>query len=153
MTSLTLNSLLLQSTGSRAHRLQFTAHRLSCPAACGIFPDHGSNPRPLHWQADSEQLKHQGGPTCYIFGKIVPYLFLPCEVAPFPLLLTVSNSLSPHSPFNSLHAGFVPGHHCKLFHFAKPSSRFTVLSSRRSGSFGVRRGVAIPMEPASTWPA
>ena len=29
------------------------AHGLSCSAACGIFPDQGSNPRPLHWQADS----------------------------------------------------------------------------------------------------
>ena len=28
------------------------AHRLSCPAACGIFPDQGSNLCPLHWQAD-----------------------------------------------------------------------------------------------------
>ena len=27
-------------------------HGLSCPAACGIFPDQGSNPCPLHWQAD-----------------------------------------------------------------------------------------------------
>ena len=26
---------------------------LSCCAACGIFPDQGSNPCPLHWQADS----------------------------------------------------------------------------------------------------
>ena len=28
-------------------------HRLSCTAACGIFPDQGSNPCLLHWQADS----------------------------------------------------------------------------------------------------
>ena len=28
-------------------------HRLSCPAACGVFLDQGSNPHPLHWQADS----------------------------------------------------------------------------------------------------
>ena len=28
-------------------------HRLSCPAARGIFLDQGSNPCPLHWQADS----------------------------------------------------------------------------------------------------
>ena len=28
-------------------------HGLSCSAACGIFPDQGSNPCPLHWQADS----------------------------------------------------------------------------------------------------
>ena len=25
----------------------------SYPAACGIFLDQGSNPRPLHWQAGS----------------------------------------------------------------------------------------------------
>ena len=29
------------------------AHRLSCPEACGIFPDQGSNPGLLHWQMDS----------------------------------------------------------------------------------------------------
>ena len=65
--------LLLRSTGSRhagfnscgtrasvvVHRgLQsagsvVVAHGLSCSAACGIFPDQGSNPCPLHWQADS----------------------------------------------------------------------------------------------------
>ena len=29
------------------------ARGLSCSVACGIFPDQGSNPCPLHWQADS----------------------------------------------------------------------------------------------------
>ena len=29
------------------------AHGLSCPMACGIFLNQGSNPCPLHWQADS----------------------------------------------------------------------------------------------------
>ena len=29
------------------------AHGLHCSAACGIFLDQGSNPCPLHWQADS----------------------------------------------------------------------------------------------------
>ena len=28
-------------------------HGLSCSEECGIFPDQGSNPCPLHWQADS----------------------------------------------------------------------------------------------------
>ena len=28
-------------------------HELSCPEACGTFLDQGSNPCPLHWQADS----------------------------------------------------------------------------------------------------
>ena len=38
------------------------AHKLSCSAACGIFPDQGSNPCPLHGQADSYPLHHQGSP-------------------------------------------------------------------------------------------
>ena len=29
------------------------SHGLSCSVACGIFPDQGSNPCSLHWQADS----------------------------------------------------------------------------------------------------
>ena len=28
-------------------------HRLSCPVACGIFLDQGSNPCLPHWQVDS----------------------------------------------------------------------------------------------------
>ncbi|XP_066896906.1 NADH dehydrogenase [ubiquinone] 1 alpha subcomplex subunit 8 isoform X2 [Kogia breviceps] len=38
------------------------AHGLSCSAACGIFPDQGTNPRLLHRQADSQPLCHQGSP-------------------------------------------------------------------------------------------
>ena len=65
--------LLLQSTGSRrpgfcscgtrasvvvARGLEsagsvVVAHGLNCSTACGIFPDQGSNPCPLHRQADS----------------------------------------------------------------------------------------------------
>jgi len=37
-------------------------NRLSCPAAWGIFLDRGRNLRPLHWQADSQPLDHQGSP-------------------------------------------------------------------------------------------
>ena len=29
------------------------AHGLSCSTVCGIFPDQGLNPCPLHWQEDS----------------------------------------------------------------------------------------------------
>ena len=36
---------------------------LSCSTACGIFPDQGSNPHALHWQADSYPLYHQGSPS------------------------------------------------------------------------------------------
>ena len=38
----------------------FVAHRLSRSSACGIFPDQGSNPCLLHWQADSHPVSHQG---------------------------------------------------------------------------------------------
>ena len=38
----------LQSAGSVV-----VVHGLSCSVACGILPDQGSNPRPLHWQVDS----------------------------------------------------------------------------------------------------
>ena len=54
--------LLLQSTGSRRAGSVIMAHGPSCYAACGIFPDQGSNPCPLHWQADSQPLRHQGSP-------------------------------------------------------------------------------------------
>ena len=35
-------------------------HGLSCSAACGVFPDQGSNPCPLRWQADSYPLTTRG---------------------------------------------------------------------------------------------
>ena len=50
--------LLLRSTGSRRAGSVIVAHGPSCSAACGIFPDPGSNPCPLHWQADSQPLCH-----------------------------------------------------------------------------------------------
>ena len=55
--------LLSWSTGSRRVGSVVVVHGLSCSAACGIFPDQGSNPCPLHWQADSQPLCHQGSPA------------------------------------------------------------------------------------------
>ena len=55
--------LLLQSTGSRCAGSVVVAHGSSRSVACGIFPDQGSNPCPLHWQADSQPLRHQGSPV------------------------------------------------------------------------------------------
>ena len=54
--------LLLRSTGSRRAGSAIVAHGPSRSAACGIVPDQGSNPCPLHWQADSQPLRHQGSP-------------------------------------------------------------------------------------------
>ena len=44
------------------------AHGLGCPVACRIFPDQGLNLSPLHWQADSYPLCHQGSPEILIFN-------------------------------------------------------------------------------------
>ena len=63
--------LLLWSTGSRRAGSVIVAHRPSCSAACGIFPDQGSNPCPLHWQADSQPLHHQGSPLDLFFKAII----------------------------------------------------------------------------------
>ena len=55
----------LQSTGSAV-----VAHGPSRPAACGILPDQGPNPRPPHRQADSQPLHHQGSPKWSIFTRV-----------------------------------------------------------------------------------
>ena len=59
--------LLLRSTGSRRTGSAVVAHGPSCSAACGILPDQGSNLCPLHRQADSQPLRHQGSPQVFIF--------------------------------------------------------------------------------------
>ena len=63
--------LLLRSTGSRRAGSAIVAHGPSCSAARGIFPDQGSNPCPLHWQADPQPLRHQGSPisTSWLRGS------------------------------------------------------------------------------------
>ena len=60
---LTIAASLVGSTGSRCAGSVAVAHGPSCSAACGIFPDQGSNPCPLHWQADSQPLRHRGSPV------------------------------------------------------------------------------------------
>ena len=59
---LTVAASLVANTGSRRAGSVVVAHGPSHSAACGIFPDQGSNPCPLHWQADSQPLRHQGSP-------------------------------------------------------------------------------------------
>ena len=65
---------LLRTTGSRRAGSVTVAHGPSCSAACGIFPDQGSKPCPLHWQADPQPLRHQGSPT--IFKGYTPFIVI-----------------------------------------------------------------------------
>ena len=60
-----LRPLPLRSTGSRRAGSVIVAHGPSCSATCGIFPDQGSNPCPLHWQADSQPRAPPGKPTTH----------------------------------------------------------------------------------------
>ena len=66
---LTITASLVGSTGSRRAGSVIVDHGPSCSAACGIFPDQGSNPCPLHWQADSQPLRHQGSPRAFLIAK------------------------------------------------------------------------------------
>ena len=66
--------LSLPSTGSRWAGSAIVAHGPSRSAACGILPDQGSNPCPLHWQADSQPLRHQGSPLDYFLIYVLAYL-------------------------------------------------------------------------------
>ena len=87
-----LRPLLLRSTSSRRAGSVVVAHGLSCSAACGIFPDQGSNLCPLHWQADSQPLCHQGSPS-YVF-----YTYLCIHVNPnLPIHPTTTTTTPPLS--------------------------------------------------------
>ena len=76
---LTIMASLVGSTGSRCAGSAVVAHGPSCSAARGIFPDQGSNPCPLHWQADSQQLHHQGSPNHGSLCTISGHSFWSCE--------------------------------------------------------------------------
>ena len=65
--------LPLRSTGSGRAGSAAMAHGPSRSAACGILPDWGTNPCPLHQQADSQPLRHQGSPT-FFFLKFHIYV-------------------------------------------------------------------------------
>ena len=66
--------LLSRSTGSRHAGSVVVPHGPSCSTACGIFPDQGSNLCPLHWQADSQPLHHQGSPAAFFFKFYATWL-------------------------------------------------------------------------------
>ena len=66
--------LSLRSTGSRRAGSVIVAHGPNRSAARGILPDQGSNPCPLHWQADPQPLRHQGSPLMVLLNQIFKFL-------------------------------------------------------------------------------
>ena len=53
--------------------------------ACGVFPERGWNPGPLHWQVDSHPLDHQGSPAFFLKDlwvlHLLPLITLPPKEA------------------------------------------------------------------------
>ena len=86
------------------------AHGPSCSTACGIFPDQGLSPCPLHWQADSQPLHHQGSPSksflnvSCIFSILFPRFWIIFTII---TLNSFSGSLPISSSFFRA-AGFLP---------------------------------------------
>ena len=62
--------LPLRSTVSGRAGSVAMAHGPSRSTACGIFPDRGTNPCPLHRQADCQPLRHQGSPNSFFLIEV-----------------------------------------------------------------------------------
>ena len=58
--------MALEPKGFQSAGSVIVVHGLTCPLACGIFPDQGSTLYPVHMQADSEPLDHQGSPYTFL---------------------------------------------------------------------------------------
>ena len=68
-------------------------HRLSCSAACGIFPDQGSNSCHQHRQANSQPLDYQGSP-------ITSALFCVCACVSHVQLFPTPQTLAQQAPMS-----------------------------------------------------
>ena len=112
--------LLLWSTGSRRAGSVIAAHGPTCSAARGILPDQGSNPCPLHWQADSQPLRHQGSPSSFNFNFIkVTYVlhhevkcYISHNASQHPVLVFTTTDC--HSPKATTYTSF----NCFLYYLA-----------------------------------
>ena len=98
-----LGLLIVLASLISQHRFQASldsvvvVYNLSCPEACGIFLDQGLNPRPLHWQAESYPLCHQGGPQNNFFCHSAGFGHLNGKVS-----LTFLVMKYPHLPISNL---------------------------------------------------
>ena len=80
--SLLFQSRALEHTGFHGGGMwaqELVAHGLGYSRACGIFQNQELNPGPLHWQADSLPLSHQGCPPPDTFKIFICLsVSLPC---------------------------------------------------------------------------
>ena len=75
------SSCLLWNTALGTWALVIVAQGLSCSKTGGIFLDHpwtrNQTPCPLHWQAESQPVDHQGSPDCFFMVRTNWNIFLP----------------------------------------------------------------------------
>ena len=90
--------LLSRGTGSRRAGSVVVAHGPSCSAACGILPDQGSNPCALHWQADSQPLRHQGSPNSHFFSNCFSVNFFGGDLWYLIISFAIKNSFTSFFP-------------------------------------------------------
>ena len=104
--------LPLWSTGSGRAGSAAMAHGPSRSAACGIFPDRGTNPCPLHRQADPQPLRHQGSPNICIRSFVCVWYTGLSLLWPLPLRSTGSgragSAAMAHRPSRSAACGIFP---------------------------------------------
>ena len=113
--------LLLRSTGSRWAGSVAVAHGPSRSAACGIFPNQGLNPCHLHWQADSQPLRHQGSPLPSFLKDFFCYLIL----FYFWRIFSDVSRIGSFFPFCTLRVLF----HCLLDHSASHEGSAVIFCS------------------------
>ena len=138
--------LLLWSTGSTCAGSAVVAHGLSCSAACGIFPDQGSNPCPLHWQADSQPLRHQGSPGTFLWLNAYVLGAGLCEPTYFyqlshPVSLVVCGQLSSRSVSWLRHTRRSSGSNPRILEFREAEATGiggTELVPQRASSFSLQ---------------
>ena len=149
--------LLLRSTGSRRTSSAIVAHGPSRSAACGIFPDQGSNPCPLHWQADSQPLRHQGSPQNTIINDVltisqklfggIKKKWRWSESAHSPtgliLFLRAEKRITENCHFSwvfcrglDMRENIAPVGHCKQFSMAIVQSAYESMMENQSGNQG-----------------
>ena len=87
---LTIAASLVVEHRLQTRRLSNCGSRAQLLCACGIFPDQGSNPCPLHWQADSQPLHHQGS-SCkfFLISSVISSLIICC----FKMYCLISTSV------------------------------------------------------------
>ena len=117
------------------------AHSLSRSTACGIFLDQGSNPCPLHWQADSYPLRHQGSPKA-AFLNLFLRTSIPLPAIRRPVYLRKIKVLR-HKPTQLLHTSYKFIYSCIL-----PPLVFSI--SEGKGSFLVPNPSSFAMDPITS---